>query len=92
MSSCAPTHGKWTFPGSSTSLAPAIRSAVSLICSIPKSRSPVLPITSVGTWIERSACVALISRFIRSSATAAPGLADLRMYEASQATSCSSVS
>ena len=55
-----------------------------------KSRSPSLAITSVGTWIDGSAWVALISRFMSSRATAAPGLADFRMYDASHATSRSS--
>jgi hypothetical protein len=34
---------------------------------------------SVGTWIDSSACVALIWRFIRARAIAAPGLAAFRM-------------
>ena len=47
-------------------------------------------ITSVGTWIDGSAWEALIWRFMSSRATAALGLADFRMYDASHATSWSS--
>jgi hypothetical protein len=67
-----------------------MRRAMSRTCTISKSRSPGLAITRLGTWIDARAGVALICRFMRSSATAAPGLADFRMYEANHSTRRSS--
>ena len=85
-------RGSARHPGARRTARPGIRSAISRL--LDREVEVAFPGEHERRHVDRrrSACVALIPRFIRSSAIAAPGLADFRMYDASHATSRSSSS